>query len=300
MTRPVAVGLDGSPAALVAADWGAREALCRELPLRLVYAWEWQPYTYAPLAGTDAPRPWSERVPREAAAELRNRYPGLEITADHLTGPPPEVLCEVATEAELLALGTAGFGALAGFFLGSVAMSAVAHTEQPVVLVRAETTAADEYLPATDGRPPTAMAYRPVVLGLDLSRPCDEVIRFAFETTALRAAPLRVIRGWKPPAYFLYGVTGEPSLRDDLAEQETEGLRTVLLPWREKYPGIDVTEHCVMGEPAHFLADAGADAGLVIIGRRSRRSWAGPPRTGHIAHAVLHHCPAPVAVIPHD
>ncbi|AWN30588.1 hypothetical protein DKG71_34745 [Streptomyces sp. NEAU-S7GS2] len=58
MTRPVAVGLDGSPASLAAADWGAREALRRDLPLRLVHAWEWQPYSHLPLV-----QRWQERYP---------------------------------------------------------------------------------------------------------------------------------------------------------------------------------------------------------------------------------------------
>ncbi|GAU69818.1 hypothetical protein SSP35_14_01520 [Streptomyces sp. NBRC 110611] len=300
MTRPLAVGLDGSPASLAAADWGAREALRRDVPLRLVHAWEWQPLTYAPLAGADEPRLWSERVPREAAAELRERYPDLEITTDHLTGAPPEVLCDVARESELLALGSARLGRLAGFFVGSVAMSTVAHVERPVVLVRARTTAVDEHVSATDGRPLPAMPYRPVVLGLDLDRPCGDVIRFAFETASLRAAPLRVIHGWNPPAFIAYGLGAEPGPPTDTADQKADALRTALRRWREKYPGIDVIEQSVVGQPAHHLVDAGADAGLVVIGRRTNRLSAGPARIGHTAHAVMHHCPAPVAVIPHD
>ncbi|MFE1176118.1 universal stress protein [Streptomyces sp. NPDC058773] len=300
MTYPVAVGLDGSPASLAAADWGAREALRRDLPLRLVHALEWQPDTHAPLVGTDAPRLCSERIPHEAAAELRNRYPDLEIAADHLTGPPPEVLCDVAKESELLAIGSEGLGRLAGFFIGSVAMSTVAHIERPVCLVRAGTTAVDERRLATDGRPLPAMPYRPVVLGLDLSRPCLDVIRFAFEAASLRAAPLRVIHGWNPPAFFAYGVGVDPGLRADMAAQETDALRIALRRWQEKYPGIDVIEQSVIGQPAHHLVDAGSDAGLVVIGRRANRLSAGPARIGHIAHAVMHHCPAPVAVVPHD
>ncbi|MEU4849120.1 universal stress protein [Streptomyces gilvosporeus] len=300
MTRPVAVGLDGSPASLAAADWGAREALRRDLPLRLVHAWEWQPYTHAPLVGMDAPRLWSERVPREAAAELRDRYPDLKIAEAHATGPPPEVLCDVAGESELLAIGSAGLGRLAGYFLGSVAMSVVAHTERPVVLVRAGTTSVDERLLAGDGRPLSAMAYRPVVLGMDLSRRSGDVIRFAFETAALRAAPLRVVHGWNPPAFFAYGVGVDPSLRADIAAQETDALRTALRPWQERYPGVDVIEQSVIGQAAHHLVDAGGDAGLLVVGRYTDRSRAGPARLGHVTHAVLHHCPAPVAVVPHD
>ncbi|MFH8570102.1 universal stress protein [Streptomyces sp. NPDC017993] len=299
MTRPVTVGLDGSAAGFAAAEWGAREARRRELPLRLVHAWEWQPYAHAPPVGADAPRLWSERVAREAAAELRRRHPELSITADHLAGPPSEMLCDVARDAELLAVGTAGIGGLAGFFVGSVAMSVVAHTERPVVLVRAGTTDEEEHRFASDDQAPSTMPYRPVALGLDLSRPCDEVIRFAYEAAAVRAAPLQVIHGWSPPAFFAYGVGAEQNWQADMAVQETEEMRAALGPWREKYPGVEVIEQSVIGNSAHHLVEAGATAGLVVIGRRTTRPWAGAPRIGHTAHAVLHHCPAPVAVVPH-
>lgn len=140
MPRPVTVGLNGTPASLAAAAWGAREASIRHLPLRLVSAWEWQPYSHAPLSGTEMPEQWSRRLPEEAAAQLTHRFPDLDISTKQLTGPPPEMLCREAAEAELLAIGTAGLGALTGFLMGSVAMATVAHTHRPVVLVRPEGT----------------------------------------------------------------------------------------------------------------------------------------------------------------
>ncbi|MEU9125009.1 universal stress protein [Streptomyces sp. NPDC048506] len=165
--------------------------------------------------------------------------------------------------------------------------------------MRAGTKAADEHVPAMGGRPPLATLFRPVVLGLDLSRPCHDVIGFAFDAAALRTAPLRVVHGWNSPAYFAYGAAVDPSWQADMRAQESDALRAALRPWREKYPGIDVIEQSVVGQPAHHLVEAGSDAGLLVIGRRSHRSRAAYPLIGHVAHAVLHHCPAPVAVVPH-
>lgn len=51
MVRCVIAGVDGSPESLAAADWAAREAGLRGLPLRLRHAWEWQPYANAPCSG---------------------------------------------------------------------------------------------------------------------------------------------------------------------------------------------------------------------------------------------------------
>ncbi|MGG7569348.1 universal stress protein [Streptomyces sirii] len=297
MTRPVAVGVDGSPSGLAAADWGAREAQLRDVPLRLVHAWEWQPYAHAPPGGPEAARRWSEGVPREVTAWLQHRYPDLDITAQRLTGPPPEVLCKAAEEAELLVVGTVGIGRLTGFLLGSVALATVAHTERPVVLVRARTAEENEH----QGRASGVVSPPPVVLGLDLARPGDDVIRFAFESAALRAAPLLVVHGWNPPAFYgESGVGTDPNWEADIADAESETMRHALRPWREKYPSVDVTEQAVIGQPAHHLLDAATCAALVVIGRRTRAPKAIAPRIGHIAHAVLHHCPAPVAIVPHD
>ena len=48
-----------------------------------------------------------------------------------------------------------------------------------------------------------------------------------------------------------------------------------------------------------LLIDDSADASLVVVGRRTRRSPLGP-HIGPVAHAVLHHAKAPVAVVAHD
>ncbi|MFD8546087.1 universal stress protein [Streptomyces sp. NPDC059649] len=82
-----------------------------------------------------------------------------------------------------------------------------------------------------------------------------------------------------------------------LPRQET--LRHALGTWREKYPSVEVTEQAVIGQPARHLLESGGQAELVVIGRQTRSPKAPPPRIGHVAHALLHHCPAPVAVVPH-
>ncbi|MFK0290528.1 universal stress protein [Streptomyces sp. NPDC090442] len=301
MAHPVFVGVDGSPASLAAADWGAREALLRELPLRLVHAWEW-PCSSAPPAGEEAARRWSEGVPQEVTDRLRRHYPGLDITADHVIGLPRDVLCQAAKYAEALVIGTVGVGRVAGFLLGSVAMAVVAHAEGPVILVRAPASTEhpvpgeESELPSPD---PAAGAASPVVLGLDLGRPCDEVITFAFEAAAVHTAPLVVVHGWNPPPYYVYGLGAALKFGTDLSADKRESVHQALRPWRERYPGVAVTAQVVIGEPARHLLDAAGHAALVVIGRHRLTALPSVPRIGHIAHAVLRHCPTPVAVVPH-
>ncbi|MGW2590198.1 universal stress protein [Streptomyces sp. NPDC001515] len=297
------VGLNGTPASLAAAFWGAREASIRHLPLRLVSAWEWQPYSHAPLAGTEMPEQWSRRLPGEVAAQLAPRFPDLEIGTQQLTGPPPEMLCREAAEAELLAIGTAGVGALVGFVMGSVAMATVAHSHRPVVLVRPEA----RVQPRDDGGLTQRVQDEgrrdidgPVVASIDLGPATDGVLRFAFEAASVSCRNLRVVHSWNPPVGYVQDIGGGLLRRADSAAEGANMMRSLLESDSKKHPDVTVIQHEEIGSPSRRIVEAGASASLVVIGRRTKRYWPRKPRIGHVAHAVLHHCPAPVAVVPQD
>ncbi|WP_225079191.1 universal stress protein [Streptomyces sp. CoT10] len=300
MPRTVTVGLDGSPESRAAAEWAAREAKLLGLPVRLVHVWEPVPgpLAQAPRLGAETYRHWTERVPREAAEGLRLRHPGVEVRTEHLPGRPAEILTDEAADAELLVLGSRALGGVGGFLAGSVGLSVVAHTERPVVLVRAREQAADEHEMDPAGIPSAAAAFRPVVLGLDTAHPDEDLIRFAFEAAARRGTSLRVVHGWYPPLYYGYGVPADAELLTSAAVAEAAGLTEALCPWRRKYPDVEVAEASRPGGAADLLVDASREASLVVVGRRERRKPLGT-RIGHVTHAVLHHAAAPVAVVPH-
>ncbi|QDQ16078.1 universal stress protein [Streptomyces spectabilis] len=127
--------------------------------------------------------------PREYAEGLRLRHPGVKVGIRRLSGRPGDLLPRRAHEDEaLLVPGSRGLSGLAGFLVGSVALTALVHAGQPVVLVRAGEQAADEHLMDPAGIPSAATPYRPVVLGPDTANPHDTVVAFAFETAARRSA----------------------------------------------------------------------------------------------------------------
>ncbi|MEU6818134.1 universal stress protein [Streptomyces sp. NPDC046860] len=307
MPRTVTVGLDGSAESRAAAEWAAREAGLRGLPLRLLHVREPlpDPLAQAPLLGAEAQREWTERVPRDSAEGLRLRHPGVEVIAGQRSGDPVDVLCEVAGDAELLALGSRGLGGLHGFLVGSVGMAVAGRAGCPVVLVRAGEQAADEHRADPTGIPSAATPFRPVVLGLDITAPHAALLEFAFRTAALRGAPLRVVHAWvpqPPPPYDTPGYSFDPetppAAADALEPRDAFMLARALEPWRKSFPEVDVAEAAVEGGAASVLVDASRDACLVVVGRRARSGRLGT-RIGHAAHAVLHHSPAPVAVVPH-
>ncbi|SER62763.1 Nucleotide-binding universal stress protein, UspA family [Streptomyces sp. yr375] len=295
MVRTLVAGLDGSPESRAAAEWAAREAELRGLPLKIVHVWEPvpDPLAQAPLLGAETQQHWSERIPREAGEGLRRRHPGVDVTVEQVTGTPSDALVDAAKDAELLVLGSRGLSGVGGFLVGSVGLSVVAHAELPVVLVRAGEQAADETSPVS------AAPYRPVVLGLDAGAPSDTVIEFAFAEAARRDTGLRVVYGWNLPPYYAYGFALDAGLHEELSLQETDTLTEALRPWRQKHPGTEVVLEPRVGSAADHLVDTSREASLVVIGRRIRRGAFGA-HIGPVAHGVLHHSTAPVAVVAHD
>ncbi|TLS45295.1 universal stress protein [Streptomyces montanus] len=280
MTRPITVGVDGSAESLAAVHWAAREAVRRGRSLRLVHAWE------TADAGEHAPKALDAL--RETAHELAERHPSVPVSTERLDAAPVPSLVAEAADAETLVLGSRGHGAIVGFLLGSVGQQVVAESACPVVLVRA------------DDRAETEAAGREIVVGQQ-GGPDDSgaALRFAFQTAAARGATVRVVRAWSLPA--LYSMSpGSMKLLDEaggLEPYEKKALAEALEPWQERFPDVPVIQDTEMGSAGEVLLSAAARAQLAVVGRRAHRSAVGP-RIGSVAHAVMHHAPCPVAVVP--
>ncbi|WP_328863767.1 universal stress protein [Streptomyces virginiae] len=288
MTHHVTVGVDGSPESRAAARWGAQEAALQNVPLRLVHAVDWPMAPAIPRMGREKVDRWADEALTEAAQELRGRHPHREITTRCLSGRPAAALAAEALDAGLLVLGSRGIGGLVGFLIGSVGLSTVIATETPVVLVRA------------DGpERPVRDADGGIVVGVDIHEAAYHVLSFAFEEASRRGCPLRAVHGWKLPAAYEYVPFFDPDNEREIGASVTRMLDDMLLPWRHEFPSVNVTTRAFVGSAGRELVQAAAGADLVVVGRRARRSPLGG-HLGSVAHAVLHHCPEPVAVIAHD
>ncbi|MDH6117794.1 universal stress protein [Kitasatospora sp. GAS204B] len=289
MHRSIVAGLDGSAESLAAAHWAAREARRSGRPLTLVQVWP--PRILGKPADQDA-KDQGQRLLDDVAAELRAGHPEAEITATQvLDDRPSAVLTAASGQAGLLVLGSRGLSGLRGFLLGSVSQSVLGQAGCPVVLVRAGGE-------GPDGRPAGPDDERPVALGVDFGRPCDAAVRFAFEAAAERSVGLHAVHAWSPVAS--YGPSAFPvamDLNTQLTEAETQALADLMRPWREKYPQVEVVEQVLLGSAGWALLEAVPHAGLVVIGRHPRQLPVGE-HLGPVAHAVVHHAPCPVAVVP--
>ena len=278
--RPVVVGTDGSPAATAALEWGAGDAVRRGLPLRVVNASVWGQYGAGAASLTDP-------VVEDALALVGSRWPALAASGEVLLGEPTSVLLAASEGAEMLVLGCRTLGKIAKALLGSVSLPVVARAECPVVVVR-------------DAIPSPAAGHQQVVLGLGAGGSAAPVTRFAFEEASARACPLRAVHTWHvPPAEAPTAHTGQfDDARRSHAARAADHLDERLAAVVTDFPDVTVHRAPDEGRAAETLLDAAEGAALLVIGARRRGTHPGP-RPGPVTHAMLHHAPCPVAVVPH-
>ncbi|MEW1775510.1 universal stress protein [Streptomyces sp. NPDC086777] len=295
MSHAVLAGVDGSGHSLAAAEWAAREAVLRGVPLRLVHAAPPLPGGTVPHQAGETLRRVGERIVQGVIADLAARYPDLRLDGSQRAEAPAEALLSAACDAGLLVVGARGSGGFNGLAVGSVALGVAAAGDCPVVVVPGRRPG-----DFGNGARPAGTAPQ-VVVGFDAHRPVDEVADFAFGEARARGAVLRAVQSWAFPAEAVSPrtlfVTEED--RATWEDQEVLGLSDALCTRQEKYPEVTVRADVVLLHPAEALLNTSRGADLLVVGRRAGRGG-GEGRLGPVTHAVLHHAGCPVAVVPHD
>lgn len=310
MPGGVTVGLNGSPESFAAVNWAAKEAVLREVPLRIIHVQD-RPVPpedvqhVAPWPPASAPAsepkgsPGFERMLEAASAEAEHAHPGLAVSAKNVSGmglASKALLAEAGTPGsmDLLVLGSQGLDRIAGFVVGTTSLPVAAAAPCPVVLVRGGKTARGEQEPHIK-HPPGQL-----LLGVDIRRSeADEsLLGFGFSEAARRHCRLRIVHAWALPPTYAHAQTTDPGLGNELADRIVQALEQAVKPWRQRFPEVTAQVGVVMGAPGAELVYTSSDADLVIVGRRERPFAVGP-RLGHVAHAVIHHAASPVAIVPH-
>jgi nucleotide-binding universal stress UspA family protein len=149
-----------------------------------------------------------------------------------------------------------------------------------------------------------ALAVEPgprVVVGIDVDNPDEATLAFAFLEAGLRGARLQAIAayGWPPRTWAAPGEFTELMVDQSAIENETRTLAEGLLgPYRSRHPDVRSDVDAMPGDAAGLLVAASKDAELVVVGRHRRRLLSPARMIGSVAHAVLLHAAAPVAVVP--
>lgn len=137
----VVVGIDGSPGARAAAEFAVRAARLRGARLVAVTALgvadagHFDPYSVHrhPKAEILAQ---AEQTVAAALADLDTE--GLDVRVVVTTEEPARALIDQGAFADLLVVGSRGWGGFRGLVLGSVSLRCVLHARCPVTVVRSE------------------------------------------------------------------------------------------------------------------------------------------------------------------
>ncbi|MBT2231384.1 universal stress protein [Nonomuraea sp. NEAU-A123] len=114
-------------------DFAFAEAELRGARLRVVHAWS----GFEPADSMEsADKRGGRLVLREALAGHREAHPGVDVIEEAVRGHPVEVLRQAAEGADLLVVGSHGYGTFAGLVMGSVSQAMVHHSPCPLAVIR--------------------------------------------------------------------------------------------------------------------------------------------------------------------
>jgi len=270
----IVAGYDGSPGSDQALRWAVKETRAHGCTLTVCLAWV--PHYLAVL---DDPAVYAlaqnrgEDILAGGVSYARSALGAESVVPLLAHGSPAQVLCDQSASAQMVVLGARGHGGIAGLALGSVPWQVAGHAQGPVVIVRGRQRRANQ-------------SQGPVVAGTDGSASSRDVIRFAFREAELRRAPVVAV----------CALADAPATLGDASRIEADFDR-VLSPCEKDYPELSVLRQVSAGSPRTALLEAAAGAQLLVIGSRGRGGL-DDMSLGSVAHALLHHAPCPVAVVP--
>lgn len=278
----IVVGVDGSDPAVAALRWAVRLARATGARIEVVTVASQLPLA-APLgvawdSGEDA-LAQATRAQEHTLDEVDHE--GVEVATSVQDGQTAGVLLGSADSADLLVLGTHGYGAVESALLGSIGRQVVTHAVCPTVLVPTDPGSLGRIVVGVDGSEAALHALRWAV---DLARAVGASVEVV---TAYHYTPVGVGSPWVPPV----PIAGEHDMRDS--------AREVLDAAVELADAADVVVERTVAEggAAMRLQDRAEDADLLVVGSRGHGGFAGL-LLGSVSRRCLSHPARPVAVVP--
>jgi nucleotide-binding universal stress UspA family protein len=140
MSEParIVVGIDGSENAKQALRWAVRQAGFTGASVDIVGAWEYpSTYGWVPIPDEDYDLAgYAQKAIDEAIGDVFGGDVPASVSSRVVQGYAAEVLVEASKGAELLVVGSRGFGGFKDALLGSVSTYVVHHAHGPVTVVR--------------------------------------------------------------------------------------------------------------------------------------------------------------------
>jgi nucleotide-binding universal stress UspA family protein len=286
MVAKFVVGVDGSLASGRALVWATRLAAKRGAVVEPIMTWHFPPVSPTVLGDALAIPPFDD-LEASAHAQLdsllestrRLRDPGATLAEGRvLQGAAGPVLCDAAEDADLLVIGSRGYGGFKGLVLGSVSAHCANAAPGPVAVI------------PHDWEPDGATGV--VVVGVDGSSNSDAAITWA-DNWSPPEATLRLVHSWTyPVGYNAETVAFDPVILEDGANEMLDQAAALVKDHKSETV-------CLRGDGRHLLNEQAADSDMLVIGSRGRT---GIIRLllGSVASAIVHHLQVPTILVRGD
>lgn len=281
----IVVGVDGSPESLHALHW-AETCVGRFGPLRPVSAWQYPWWMVPnPLPGAPIPPPATqfqaeteERV-QQILSAAGVRHHAKPVVSHGGAGP---ILVTNGVNANMIAVGTRGRGAVADTLLGSVSRHVISHATVPVAVIPTEAEIIE--------RP------RRVLVGIDGSDNSTAALVWAIENTP-EEVPIEAVHVWH---YVLSALPEEGPIPTDTFEAAAQELldRVVVEAILEAEGSRrDIIQRLEFGDPRNTLRELSEQADLLVVGAQGHRG-VGHLIVGSITTGLTHQPRAATVIVP--
>lgn len=273
----VVVGIDGSKAAIDAAVWAIKEAVARDVPLRLVAVIDYHE--------GDERRPAGE-IEREYARDSLLKAHEAVIATGHQVKVETEVieghlvstLIRLSRSADMICVGSVGIGYFANLLLGSTAAELANSAHCPVAIIRRDVPAKKH-----------DDAWIAVIM--DDSPDSDAVLATAVEQARLRHTGLLTLQVWHPAS----GLSADDAELAEGTRRAHERLESRLAVWRERHPDLHILAVATHGNVIEYLTEYRKSIQLVVVGAASGDRAV--ELVGPVGHAVMRHANCSVLVV---
>jgi nucleotide-binding universal stress UspA family protein len=255
--KPIIVGVHGSAAGLAAVRLGAREAVVRGQPLRVVHAFSWP----GPRFADDFPdwataRREAAHIVEDAVATAERTVPGVRVHGEVVDGAAARELLRLSHTGELIVLGDDDLASSPRLPVTSVLVQTVSRARCPVVIARGI-------------RPPAG----PVIVGFDGSPAARRALLYGAAEARRRRAAFEVVHVVPDDASV---AAGRQLLKESVAEIPEAEIRVLV------------------GDPAPTLVRVSRRGRIMIVGPTGR-GRAG--LLGSSALELLRRCASPTVFV---
>ena len=265
---PIVVGIDGSQAAIQAAEWAVDEAVSREVPLRLIEVIPRQAAP-APLASVGNVRmevEYGQAALRIAAAAVAADGKLVKVETAILQGDPVAGLLAESRNAAMVCVGSTGIGRFARALLGSTAAELAEAAHCPVAIIRTRQHRA---------KPDIDL----IVVAVNDSPGNDDVVERAIKEAQLRHAQVLALGVWQ----------------QDLGEMPHDQVERRVRVWEQRYPSVRFHALATRTGLADFLDVSSSRIRLAVIGSADIDQVAN--LVGPRSHPILGHAECSVLIV---